>query len=244
MTAAAAVIFTGALAIDLSTQTAIADGAISGKVNFDGPMRKARKIRIKGDAFCVKAHAGNPLLRETYLFNMEKKTLLNVIVYISDGVPDDLEAAAPPEIEIDQQGCQYVPHVNAIMTGQKVLIKNTDDTAHNLNLKSVNNPSFNEGQPVKGMSKEVTFPNAELAIPLKCDVHSWMSSWIAVFDNPFHVINDANGEYTIKGLPAGTYKISVWHEFDKFHPVEKTIEVTVKDGETSKVDFTYKPPSK
>jgi len=244
MTAAVGMILTGAFAIDLSTQTAIADGAISGKVNFDGAMRKARKIRIKGDAFCVTSHANSPLLRETYLFNMEKKTLINVIVYVSDGVPDDLEAAAQPEIEIDQHGCQYVPHVNAITTGQKVLIKNTDDTAHNLNLKSVNNPSFNEGQPVKGMSKEVTFPNAELAIPLKCDVHSWMSSWIAVFDNPFHAVTDENGEYTIKGLPAGTYKVSVWHEFDKFHPVEKTIEVTVKDGETSNVDFTYQPPSK
>jgi len=241
---AVGIIAAGLISMGLTAPSVHADGSVSGVVKFDGKMLAAKKIRVKGDAFCVKAHAEAPLLRETYLFNEDKGTLINAIVYVSGGLGDKEFKAPDTELEVDQQGCQYIPHVNAVMTGQKVKIKNTDDTAHNLNLKAEKNPSFNEGQPVKGMIKEVAFPNPELAIPLKCDVHSWMSAWIAVFDNPFHAVTDENGEFTISGLPAGTYQLSVWHEFDKFVPAEKTIEITVKDGETASGEFTFAPPGK
>ena len=221
--------------------SALADGTIAGTVKFDGRMAKPKKIRVSGDVFCVKARAEDPLLRETYLFNTDKKTLLNVLVYVSDGV--GAAPAAPSEpVEMTQEGCQYLPHVSAVMVGQKLKIKNDDDTAHNLNLKPEKNSPFNEGQPVKGMVKEVVFGTPELAMPLKCDVHSWMSAWVHVLDNPYFAINDENGDFKIENVPAGTYKLSVWHEFDKFSPVEETITVEVKDGETTTVEFTYQPP--
>lgn len=240
--ASAGLIAAGMILIGFAIPSVQADGSVSGRVKFDGKMLTPKKIRVKGDAFCVKARADAPLLRETYLFNEEKGTLINAIVYVSGGIGEKEFEAPDTEVEIDQQGCQYIPHVNAVMTGQRVTIKNTDDTAHNLNLKAEKNRSFNEGQPVKGMTKEVDFPNSELAIPLKCDVHSWMSAWIAVFDNPFHAVTDENGEFTISGLPSGTYQLSVWHEFDKFQPAEKTIEITVADGETASAEFTFLPP--
>jgi hypothetical protein len=33
-----------------------------------------------------------------------------------------------------------------------------------------------------------------------------------VRDNPYYAITDANGKFIIKGVPAGSYKLVVWHE--------------------------------
>lgn len=240
---AAGVAAVGVIGIGVGTPSALADGTITGKVNFDGKMNKPRKVRVKGDAICVKSHSGNPLYKETYLFNVEKKTLRNVIVYVSGGL-SGTHTVPTETVAIEQEGCQFIPHVSAAMVGQKVTITNHDNTAHNLNLKAVNNPMFNEGQPVKGMVKTVTFANEEVAIPLKCDVHAWMIAYIAVFDHPYFAVTDENGEFKIEGLPAGNYELSTWHEFDKFTPTAKSISVTVTDGGTATADFTYRPPGK
>ncbi|MFG0331582.1 MAG: carboxypeptidase regulatory-like domain-containing protein [Phycisphaerales bacterium] len=229
----------GGLACAAMAMPTFADGTISGVVKFDGRMAKQRPIRVTADAYCVQAHTGDPLLDERFVFNEEKGTLVNVIVYVSSPV----EAETPSEaIKIDQIGCQYVPHVVTAMTGQKVEIHNSDNTAHNLNLKPENNSGFNVSQPVQGMVHEVTFSKPEIGMPLKCDVHSWMTSFIAVFEHPYHAVTNRDGAFEITGLPAGEYEISVWHEFDRFTPVEKTMTVTVKDGEATEVEFTYQPP--
>lgn len=232
--------FTVAIGMMVTGASVFADGAIAGRVKFEGEMKKPRRIKVDSDAYCRKMRSGNPLLRESYVFNQEKGTLCNVVVYVSSSLEDfDF---APPSGEpalIRQENCQYIPHVLAVRVGQKVNIRNEDNTSHNLKLQAENNPSFNEGQPVKGMVKEVTFNKPELAIQLKCDVHSWMGTRIAVFNHPFFAVTDGNGEFRIDGLPAGEYELSVWHEFKPFAPVQETIKLKVEDGKDTEAVFTY-----
>lgn len=222
---------------------ALAGGTVKGKINFDGKMAKAKQVRVAGDPFCVQSHKDKPLFEETYVFNEEKATLCNVLVYVKGSVPGKFEAPSKPAV-IDQVGCQYTPHVVGVMKGQQLQLKNSDATAHNLDLKSANNPSFNEGQPVPGMVKTVTFNNIEFDPPmrLKCQVHAWMNAFIAVFDHPFFAVSDENGEFEITDLPPGKYTLKVWHEFDRFTPVQSEIEFEVSDGGSTTVDFTYRPP--
>lgn len=235
----------GMLMVQAGAVAAPEGGTIVGSTKFDGHMAKPKEIRVSGDAYCVQNRQGKPLLREAYIFNEEKGTLCNVVVYISDGLDGDFEVPEKPA-EISQHGCQFVPHVLAVTAGQTVAFHNGDETMHNLNLKAENNPGFNESQPAKDMVKEAVFKKAEFEPPmsLKCDVHDWMGAYIAVFDNPFHAVSDDQGEFKIENVPAGTYKLSVWHEFDKFSPVEETVEVTVVTGQETRVDFTYRPPAK
>ncbi len=228
-------------AVGLGAGAALADGTVKGKINFDGKMAKPKVVRVSTDAFCVQAHQSEPLLAETYVFNFEKSTLCNVVVWVKGPVSGNFEVPSKPVV-IDQVGCQYIPHVVGTMVGQTVEMHNSDDTAHNLKFTSEKNGQFNEGQPVKGMVKDVKFSNPETGMHLACNVHNWMNAHIFAFDHPFFAVSDENGEYEIKGLPAGKYTLTVWHEFDKFSPVQEEIEVEVKDGETAEVDFTYKPP--
>ncbi len=220
---------------------AAAQGILVGKIEFKGDMKAPKRVRVSGDAFCVQAHASNPLMEESFVFNTEEGTLCNVIVYVSS-ISDGSAFNPPAEpVVIDQVGCQYTPHVNTVTVGQKVQIKNSDSTAHNLNLKPAINSGFNVAQAVAGMVHEVTFEKVEHEppMPLKCDVHSWMNSYIAVFDHPFHAVSDEKGAYRIEGLPAGEYEVSVWHEFKFFAPVVETQKVTVVDGQETTLDFAY-----
>ena len=88
----------------------------------------------------------------------------------------------------------------------------------------------------QGMESTKTFDKPEVMIPVGCDVHPWMRSFIAVVGHPFFAVSKDDGTYEIKGLPAGEYEIEAWHEKLK----TQTQKVTVKDGEKAKADFSYK----
>jgi hypothetical protein len=73
-------------------------------------------------------------------------------------------------------------------------------------------------------------------IPFKCDVHGWMNAWIGVLDHPFYAVTGADGTFSLKGLPPGTYTIEAWHE----KLGTQTQMVTVGAAESRDVAFTFK----
>ncbi|MDX1682649.1 MAG: carboxypeptidase regulatory-like domain-containing protein [Phycisphaeraceae bacterium] len=222
-----------------------ADGAtITGTVKFDGRQAKRRPVRMGSDQYCMDQHSDKPALSKLFIFG-ENDTLQNVFVYVSKGIDADSVETPEAAAVLDQVGCEYVPHVLGVVAGQKLKIKNSDDTLHNVKANPSRNPSFNEGMPVKGMVLEKVFKKPEMGIAVKCDVHAWMTSYIHVMDHPYFAVTGGEGTFELRGLPDGEYEVSVWHEFDKFQPVEKTLTVTVADGQAdSELTFTYQPPQR
>jgi len=53
----------------------------------------------------------------------------NVVVYISHGAPDEGQVPAQA-VTFEQKGCQYIPHVLVMHTGQELKIVNSDQTSH------------------------------------------------------------------------------------------------------------------
>jgi hypothetical protein len=134
----------------------------------------------------------------------------------------------------------YEPHVLGVMAGQKFLVKNDDEFLHNVHALSSTNPPFNYGQPNKHEGQEVDSLKAAEYFRVKCDVHPWMSAYVAVFEHPFFATTKEDGTYTIatKGLPDGEYTLTFWHEkFASETPVEE--KITVKDGKAEK-DYKFK----
>jgi plastocyanin len=206
--------------------------AVSGKISFAGTAPAPEKIKVSADPYCQKEHKDG-LERETVA--VKDGGLKDVLVYVKSG----LSGTYPPPtdaVELDQKGCMYSPHVVALQVGQPLKIKNNDETLHNIHPRPTVNPEFNIGQPRKGMESTRTFDKKEPWIPVGCDVHPWMRSYIAVLDNPFFAVTDENGKYTIKGLPAGEYEIEAIHE--KLN--KQTGKITVKDGESATLDLSYK----
>jgi len=133
------------------------------------------------------------------------------------------------------RGCQYIPHVIGVQTGQPLEISNDDATLHNVNAQTKKNPSFNFAQPVQGMKNVKKFDKPETMIPFICHVHPWMKSYIGVVDNPFFAVSDDSGQFEIKGLPAGSYVLEAWHE----QLGTSQQKIVIKAGETKTVSFIF-----
>ncbi len=221
----------------------LAGGSIKGSVKFEGKQVKRRKIKMSADPYCAKSHASNISLNEKFVFG-DNNTLQNVFVWVSGGIAKGDYPPIHTKPLLDQTGCMYVPHVSGVVTGQEFTILNNDETLHNVKVNPKLNKPFNEGMPVKGMTLKKTFTKAEMGVHFKCDVHAWMSAFIHVVDHPFFAVTQQDGTFEIRGLPAGEYEVSVWHEFKRFAPTAKTIKVTVEAGKASDASFTYSPKKK
>jgi plastocyanin len=209
-------------------------GTVGGKVMLSGPAPKNDDIAVDADAACAAQHP-NGMQTETVVVSA-KGELKNVIVSVSSGLNGPFEVPATPAV-ITQKGCQYLPHVLAMMTGQKLLIRNDDPFLHNVHTLSSDNPPFNFGQPNKDPGKDAgSFKSAE-TFRVKCDVHPWMSMSVAVFDHPFFAVTGDDGSFTLPPLPAGTYTITFWHE--KYGTQDK--EVVVEPGKKVDLNITFGP---
>jgi plastocyanin len=208
---------------------------VTGKVIFDGAAPAAKVTKTDSDPVCAAAAASEkPEVTQEVVVTDGK--LANVFVYVSEGVDG---AIAPPEkpVEIDQQGCRYHPHVVGCIVGQKVEFKNSDPTLHNVHPTPKLNPGFNLAQATQGKVDLKSFANAEVMIPISCDVHGWMRSYLAVLPHPFFATTGTDGAFTIKDLPPGSYTLTAWHE--KYGEQKQKIEVKAK--ETKDISFSFKP---
>ena len=80
------------------------------------------------------------------------------------------------------------------------------------------------------------FPKAEPVFHVKCDVHPWMSAYIATFTHPFFGVSNSLGTVELSNLPAGTFQIQAWHE--KYGL--QTQSVSLAAGETKQITFSYR----
>ena len=213
-----------------------ANGAtIAGKVAFTGAQPTPRTIDMSANPQCERTHKNHALTTDDVLVN-PNGTLRNVFVWIKSGVPARNWAAPTSAVAIDQQYCMYQPHVIGAMTGQNIQISNSDPVNHNIHPVPQINEEWNDTQSPGEAPKLRSFPKQEVMIPVKCNVHPWMRSYIGVVSHPFFGVTGEDGSFTIKGLPPGTYTIQTWHE--KFGTRE--LQVTVGSKESKTVDFSYK----
>ncbi|HZU42510.1 MAG TPA: carboxypeptidase regulatory-like domain-containing protein [Terriglobales bacterium] len=206
---------------------------VSGKVKFEGPRPKLARINMAADPACAKAHPGGASSDE--VMTTGDGGLENVFVFVSEGLADSPFTAPAAPAVIEQKGCMYEPHVVAMQTNQKLRVVNDDHTLHNIHPLPANNREWNKAEP-PGSAIEEAFAREEVAIPVKCNVHPWMHSYIAVFRHPFFTVSGKDGGFELKNLPPGTYTIKAWHE-KLGTSVQK---VTITPGETKSLEFVFK----
>lgn len=218
------------------------EGTVTGVIAFNGTPAAAKKIDTSADPVCGQA---NPNLSTEDTIVKDGK-LANAFVYIKDGTTadgtkiGDYTFPTPTEaVTLDQKGCHYVPHVMGLQTNQKLRITNSDPTQHNIHPTPRSNPEWNQTQPNGAAPIEKTFARAEILIPVKCNQHPWMKSYIGVLKHPFHAVSGADGTFTLKGVPPGTYTVAAWHEKGGPNGTEKTMNVTVAANGSAKADFAF-----
>ena len=200
-------------------------GSISGTVKFKGNAPAPKKLDVgKDKEVCAKT----PKTDQSLIVN--GGTLVNAVVTITDikkGKKMQLK-----KVTLDQNGCEYKPHVLAFPAGTTVEILNPDGILHNVHSYSKVNSPFNQAQPKFKKTLGVKIEKPE-AVELKCDVHGWMQGWLVATENPYFSVTDNSGGFKLIDVPAGTYTIEVWHE----KLGKSSQKVTVKAKEEAKVTF-------
>jgi plastocyanin len=223
----------GETAAAAATPAASPDAAtLTGTIKLAQAAPAMAAIPMGADPYCQSQHT-TPAKDEEVVVGPAGE-LANVFVYIKD-IKGNFAAPSTPVV-LDQKGCQYHPHVHGVMVGQPLQIKNSDATLHNVHAMPVVNSQFNEGQPVQNMVSTKKFDKPELTpFKVKCDVHGWMKSYMAVMPHPFYAVSAMDGTFTIPNLPPGQYTLVAWHE--KFGNKEQAITVGAKENKA--VSFSF-----
>jgi hypothetical protein len=218
-------------------------GDIAGKVTLKGTPPPEKNIGY--DDTCSKL---KPTVLTTRHYVVGKDNgLANVFVYISKGLEGKTFPAPTTPVVLDQVGCNYNPFVFGVMVGQPVSIKNSDPVLHNVHAlpKVDGNSEFNFAQVSQGDSNDTKWldniKSPEVMVKLKCDVHDWMFAYGAVAPNPFFAVTDADGNFKIANVPAGSYTLTAYHL--KVHGAKpgETQSITVADSPVT-ANFTLEVP--
>jgi hypothetical protein len=209
-------------------------GSISGTVRFQGRAPAPQKIDMSQDAACgMQAGGSHSNLSEGY--EVQSGHIANVLVYVKEGAPAGKFIPPTEMVTLDQRGCRYVPHVIALMVGQKLKITNSDMAIHNIHPASVKNAPFNESQMPGAAPMEKTFSQQEIMFPISCNQHPWMRAYASVLAHPFFAVTGADGSFNIKGLPPGDYTLAAVHE----RMGEKLMKVHVAAKQATRAEFSY-----
>ena len=104
----------------------------------------------------------------------------------------------------------FVPHVLAVRTGSKVSFPNLDPLFHNA-FSNYDGQPFDIGLHPPHSAREVVF-NRPGIVRLFCNIHPTMSAVIVVLKTPFFAVTGNAGAFSIPDVPAGEYRLQVFHE--------------------------------
>jgi len=206
-------------------------GSVGGTITISGSIPKlpARKIG-KDPQVCGTA------ARESQKLIVNKTGGLKNAVVIVEGVKrGKAMAAAAQNAEIDQNKCEYTPHLQVMALNSEISLKNSDPILHNIQFFQGDNSLFNIAQPVQGQvtKRKIEKPGT---LYVECAVHGWMQGNVVVVDNPYYAVTDDNGKFSIADLPPGKYRVKIWHEYAG----EVSREVTVSAKTETALDADLK----
>ncbi|MDA0948985.1 MAG: carboxypeptidase regulatory-like domain-containing protein, partial [Planctomycetota bacterium] len=188
---------------------AAGDGSLAGRIVLDGDRPEVKALNIKAEQAAGCCEAGDSVdSTDRSLMISAAGGIANVVVTIE---VDGASAAIPTEpILMDQAKCRFEPHVSVVPVGAKIAFGNSDAVSHNIHTYATKNGSLNKTVAAGG-SLEMTAEKAE-PIKVACDIHPWMLSWAYVTDATHWAVTDAEGNFSIAGLPPGEYTVELWHE--------------------------------
>ena len=194
-----------ALMLGLSAAGWAIGAGLTGTVVVSGRAPDPQKVPVTIDQYVcgTEKDAGDLLLSP-------RKGLKNAVVWIENPPADAAAPTQPAKVEMDQNGCVFIPRVVVVPAGGTVDFLNSDRLLHNIHATPKLNVSFNRTQP-KSRTIPITFAKPEI-VRINCDLHSWMVGWVVVAAHPYYAITGADGQFAFENLPPGKYNLQVWHE--------------------------------
>jgi plastocyanin len=152
--------------------------------------------------------------------------------------PLDRPATVTPPAEpavIVQDKEEFRPYVTAVVTGTRIRFPNQDKVQHHVfslsKAKTFDIPLY------RGEPKEPVLFDQPGIVSLGCDIHDWMSAYVLVLSTPHFVKTAEDGIASLADLPAGRYRLEVWHPRLKA-PDQREVALRAADTATKVVSVT------
>ena len=180
-------------------------GTLAGTVRLSGPPPPPGVLRVhKEQAFC------GSMVPDQSLVVASGGALKNVVVTLR-GPGLDGRTGQPRNLQLDNIGCRFAPHVQAAPVGSNLLLLNSDVILHDAHARIGPRTLFNDGIPRwRRVTRTLRQPGV---IRIICELHrAWMSAYIVVTTNSFFAVTGSRGAFAINGIPPGAYEAHFWHE--------------------------------
>jgi plastocyanin len=137
------------------------------------------------------------------------------------------------QASIEQRDREFVPYLTIVQKGAAVHFPNRDKLKHHVYSFSPARTfeiKLYAGQP----SQPVIFDKLG-EVALGCNIHDWMEAHVLVVDSPWFGKTGADGLARIAQVPAGSYRLRVWHPRQK--AAAATQDVVVGATPTQRVEL-------
>jgi len=136
------------------------------------------------------------------------KALAGAVVTVEAESPS-LPPSAPTHATMDQVNLAFVPDVLVVPVHSTVQFPNSDVIGHQVysfsSARRFQLPLY-RGKPYP----PVTFDEPGV-VTLGCNIHDNMLAYIVVTKAPWFGRTDANGRWALPNLPAGRFRLRLWH---------------------------------
>lgn len=136
--------------------------------------------------------------------------LANTVVFLEPLTPipkSRVKADTKATMALDKR--QFSPRVTVVMTGSTIEFPNRDPFSHNVFSKA--NGGFDTGVFGRNKTKDQKFGDPGV-YPLYCNVHPRMTAFVISLDTPWYAQAGADGRFELAGIPAGNYRMTIWHD--------------------------------
>ena len=145
----------------------------------------------------------------------KQKFLANAVVYLEPLSPHNnkVNLKKPLKGYIRQKNKTYVPYVSVFQKGTFVSFVNQDPHKHHV--YSFSPAKKFEIKLYSGRPPESIVFDKVGAVTLGCNIHDQMLAYAYIVDTPFYALSKANGSIALQGIPAGKYRLKIWHPRQK-----------------------------
>ncbi|HEY5227178.1 MAG TPA: methylamine utilization protein [Opitutaceae bacterium] len=187
-------------------------------------------------ASCIAAQAAGTVRVETK--DPGGTPIADAVVY---AVPLDAPAVVHPPAEpvaITQKDQEFSPYVTPVVVGTRVVFPNKDNVQHHV--YSVSPAKKFEIPLYIGESTATILFDHPGPVTLGCNIHDWMVAYILVLETPYFSKTGADGRADLSGLPAGHYRLEVWHP-RLSGKVERSLSIDAAADSVQVVSVTLRP---
>lgn len=195
-------------------------GALRVRVTVEGDVPRDTAHRPPADqqAACGTAVVGDELSRQG-------DGLGEAVVWLPD-VREGKPLPVERRYELTIERCRFAPRVQVALAGGTLNLRALDDVAHRTRFvrrgDGARLAEIATTEPLSVVPDEKVL-KAPGQVEVTCSLHPWARAWLMTFDHPYATASAPDGNARLDGVPAGRWRVVVWHE--RFGLREDTVVV-------------------